>query len=87
MRALEVVVAHDVGELSLEIGRRPEGNLVEELAPDGADEPLDGIDKLTASDEQESFASLTLQLLRPNVQTRGPDVAGRTPPTQAGVAG
>ena len=41
MRALEVVVAHEVGELSLEIGRRPEGHLVEELAPDGADEPLD----------------------------------------------
>jgi tetratricopeptide (TPR) repeat protein len=41
MRALAIVIAHEVGELPLEVRRRPEGHLVEELASDGADEPLD----------------------------------------------
>jgi hypothetical protein len=42
VRALAVVVAHEVGELSLEICRGPKGRLVENLASDGSDEPLDG---------------------------------------------
>lgn len=45
----------------------------------------EGTDKLTASDEQESFASLTLQLLRSNMQTHEPHGAGKTPPTPGGV--
>ena len=68
--------------------RAPRRSLIVAERPKwGSPRQVDGIDKLTASDERKLFAILTPQLLRSNGQTHGPDGAGRTPPTPAGVAG